>query len=503
MPVARGLEPGVHTLRLVADGGGDQWALRGFSVGHTPPARSYRLQMLGLGLVALAALVLAGVQARRASWDATARWGERLSRGWQGALTVLLALLVVLGGWMTWGGDAAGIYRRLGDSTQLALTAAAASIFYVTPWFFVYVAALVLLFILLFARPAWGIALVAFTIPFWVKPKAMLGYRFSPVEVFLLLATAAWALRWFADWAQRQRGGRHPCHGAKSGPACLRRRGRPALRHRRHRLAVLHRTAGRGDERMARRHRRAGPLLPAARAVPLRDREIWTVLDASCSVQSPSLYGLISYGGCLAFFTHPWCHSEQTPVIMAGATPRLRGHYGSPNNMALYLERVLPLLLVAALLLLQSRGKKPPIERRRAVGYTVAAALVILTLLLTFSKGALFLGVPAALLVLLLWWGRTTGRRVWPWLLALAAAGLALVGVMLAVPALRERLNLQGVTSVLRLDLWRASLEMFREHPLFGVGLDTSSTPIVAGISSPGPGASRTSTTRTTSCSTC
>src|SRR5690606_31152159 len=98
---------------------------------------------------------------------------------------------------------------------------------------------------------------------------------------------------------------------------------------------------------------------------------------------------------------HPWCHSEQTPVIMAGATPRLRGHYGSPNNMALYLERVLPLLLVAALLLLQSRGKKLPIERRRAVGYTAAAVLVILTLLLTFSKGALFLGVPAALLVLL------------------------------------------------------------------------------------------------------
>lgn len=476
-PVARGLEPGVHTLRLVADGGGDQWALRGFSVGYTPPARSYRLQMLGLGLVALAALVLAVVQARRASWAALARWGERLSRGWQGALAVVLALLVVLGGWMTWGGDAAGIYRRLGDSTQLALTAAAASIFYVTPWFFVYVAALGLLFILLFARPAWGIALVAFTIPFWVKPKAMLGYRFSPVEVFLLLATAAWALRWFADWAQRQR----------------QRGGRPSLptwREIRARLvsadvAVLLFVAVATvslffTERLdvATNEWRVVIVEPALfylllRAVPLRDREMWTVLDAfMLGAVAVTLYGLISYGGCLAFFTHPWCHSEQTPVIMAGATPRLRGHYGSPNNMALYLERVLPLLLVAALLWLQSRGKKLPIERRRAVGYTAAAVLVILTLLLTFSKGALFLGVPAALLVLLLWWGRTTGRRVWPWLLALAAAGLLLVGVMLAVPALRERLNLQGVTSVLRLDLWRASLEMFREHPLFGVGLD-------------------------------
>jgi O-antigen ligase len=140
--------------------------------------------------------------------------------------------------------------------------------------------------------------------------------------------------------------------------------------------------------------------------------------------------------------------------------------------MALYLERVLPLLLVAAFLLLRSRGQELPVERKRAVAYAVAAMPVFGALLLTFSKGALFLGLPAALLVLLLWGGRVTGRRVWSWLLALGAAGLVLVAVLLAVPALRERLNIQGVTSVLRLDLWRASLEMFREHPLFGVGLD-------------------------------
>lgn len=476
-PVARELEPGVHTLRLVADGGWDQWALRGFSVGYTPPAGSYRLQMFGLGIVALAALALAVVQARRANWAAAARWSGQLARGWQALLAVVLALLVVLGGMMTWGGDAAGLYRRLGDGTQLALTAAAASIFYVTPWFFVYLAALALLFVLLFARPAWGIALVAFTIPLWVKPKAMLGYRFSPVEVFLLLTVAAWGARWFVGWAQRQR----------------QRGGRPALptwQELKARLvsadvAVLLFVAVATvslffTERLdvATNEWRVVIVEPALfylllRAVPLRDKEMWTVLDAFVlGAVAVTLYGLISYGGCLAFFTNPWCHSEQTPVIMAGATPRLRGHYGSPNNMALYLERVLPLLLVAALLLVQSRGKMLPIARKRAIAYTVAAVPVALTLLLTFSKGALFLGAPAALLVLLLWWGQTTGRRIWPWLAALAAAGLLLFAALLAVPALRERLNVQGVTSVLRLDLWRASLEMFREHPLFGVGLD-------------------------------
>ena len=40
------------------------------------------------------------------------------------------------------------------------------------------------------------------------------------------------------------------------------------------------------------------------------------------------------------------------------------------------------------------------------------------------------------------------------------------------VPQLADRLDLSGATGVFRVNLWRASLEMIRENPLFGVGLD-------------------------------
>jgi hypothetical protein len=80
------------------------------------------------------------------------------------------------------------------DGGQLALTAAAASIFYVAPSFFVYLAALLVLLVLVYFRPVWGLALITFSAPFYVKPKDMLGYRFSAVEIFLVVTLAAFVL---------------------------------------------------------------------------------------------------------------------------------------------------------------------------------------------------------------------------------------------------------------------------------------------------------------------
>jgi O-antigen ligase len=55
-----------------------------------------------------------------------------------------------------------------------------------------------------------------------------------------------------------------------------------------------------------------------------------------------------------------------------------------------------------------------------------------------------------------------------------AVAILALAGALLLrnVPSLVGRLDIQGTTSFARIHLWRSSLNMFADHPLFGVGLD-------------------------------
>jgi putative inorganic carbon (HCO3(-)) transporter len=143
---------------------------------------------------------------------------------------------------------------------------------------------------------------------------------------------------------------------------------------------------------------------------------------------------------------------------LAEGVRRMRGIYGSPNNLALVLGRLLPLMLAVALY--------PKAGRRRWL-YAAAAPITIICLFLTFSRGAWVFGLPAGLVTLAL----LAGRRA-----RLLAAGLAVLGLLALVPMLgtarvHTLFSLQG-TSLFRLRLWEAAWEMARDHPLLGVGLD-------------------------------
>lgn len=142
--------------------------------------------------------------------------------------------------------------------------------------------------------------------------------------------------------------------------------------------------------------------------------------------------------------------------------------YGSPNNLALYLERTLAVTLAISLFATGSR--------LRVLAALLAAPQAV-ALLLTFSRGALFVALPAMVLSLgVVGWvmlrrdGRTT-RVLW-WL----AAPIALAALALLPFAGTERLqnwtSLAQGTGFLRLNLWRSAWQMAWDHPLLGVGPD-------------------------------
>jgi O-antigen ligase len=155
-------------------------------------------------------------------------------------------------------------------------------------------------------------------------------------------------------------------------------------------------------------------------------------------------------------------------IISAEGVWRVRAFYGSPNNLALYLERTLAVSLALAIFAHSLRSR---------LAWGVPALAQGLALILTFSKGALLIGLPAMLGVLwlggmLLLWrqGRSTKPLWW-----IAGAGI-LVGAsvvpFLSTERFQRLLDFSQGTGFLRLNLWRSSWQMALDHALLGVGPD-------------------------------
>ncbi len=163
-----------------------------------------------------------------------------------------------------------------------------------------------------------------------------------------------------------------------------------------------------------------------------------------------------------------WQFAAGSMLVQAEGVQRIRAFYGSPNNLALYLERTLAVLLALALF-----GKRSTLRWLFLVAVFVQAT----ALLLTFSKGALFLAAPAMIVVL--WLGgslllRSQGRSLRPlWILVgLAACGAIAVAPFLGAERFAGLFDLRQGTGFLRIQLWRSAWQMALDHPVFGVAPD-------------------------------
>lgn len=444
LPVARGLPDGVHTAEIVAERGWGQWALVGFSVGRASTNLS-SIPVVLLGLLGAAFAVGLVLSARQIARNAP-RGIPALSALRSTFYTAMAALSFYLTTWLTWGQGAESFYRRLGEGFQLGLTAAVAAIFYYSPWVILNILSGLALALLIFLRLDLGLALVAFFAPFYLLPKPLWQWSFSMVEITLLITFASWIARHAIDYR------RWPtAHGLLSiiyRPSSLD-------------WAVLGlvvvgaaSTLGAEFQSVAWREWRVVFLEPALfylmlRTTPLNRQSWWRLVDAFIlSSVVVAVVGLVQY------------MTGSNIITAEEGLVRLRSVYGSPNNVGLYLGRALPILVAVGLM-----GR----ERARRQAYGVALLIVLSALVLSFSRGALFLGIPAGLATVLLFWG---GRRM---LLPLGGvAGIIAVGLLglLRLPGLAERFNLGSATTFFRLNLWRSTLAMIRDHPLLGVGPD-------------------------------
>ncbi len=153
-----------------------------------------------------------------------------------------------------------------------------------------------------------------------------------------------------------------------------------------------------------------------------------------------------------------WQYATDQSIITAeDGLRRIRGFYGSPNNLGLFLGRALPMAVGLGLWAKSGRWL-----------LAVAAAIMALALLLTFSIGA-WVAVAISLLVI----AALRGRQAFK--VALGAGGLGVVVFVAAaiqIPRIGSHLNLGAGTSLERVLVWRSALRMLAGHAVRGIGLD-------------------------------
>ena len=450
VPVAARLPDAPHRAEVLADRGWDQWPLVGWSVSRGRDTSGYPQALAALVLMACAALIglgwallMSGVRpgARRLAETAPSRG---VAPGWAVPLILSLAVLFHFSRW-----------PMLTGVTGLALAG------------------------LILWRLELGLALVAAAAPFYLHPRPLFGKAFSMVELAVLLSVLAWGIGWLGRWLTSARAGGV---GGASGLRVLLANAREDLAPRLPTsldlavgafvLIALASLVSAQRLHLALRELRVLVLEPALfylllRTGRLRAPSVWRIVDGFVlGAVAVAAIGLAQYALGVNLIT-----SE-------GGWPRLRSVYGSPNSVGLYLGRAMPLL--TALVLWGG-----PAMRWRRLAYACTLAPVAAALVLSFSRGALLVGVPLALLALaaLAAQGPRMARHTashrkaahlgrWAALAALLVAVAALLGGLARTPRFVGLLDLSRGSAFFRLHLWRSAWAMFLDHPWLGVGPD-------------------------------
>ncbi|MCD4738148.1 MAG: O-antigen ligase family protein [Anaerolineae bacterium] len=459
VPLAEQLPPGQHTVTVVADRGWYQWSLVDWRIMQRPDPTPYRVGYATLGALGLLGLVLSVVSARQIAWRAAyARllaYYNRLGEPGQIILTTVAGALFGLAAWLTW---AQGAFRRLGDTPTLLALLASAGLFYFSPWLLLTLSSGALFFLLVILRPELGLALTIATAPFYLHPLSLFGKSFSMAELVLLPTLAGSVIRLLGEQATQ-----------RAERAIDRRFSWPVIAF--VLLATLS-TLLAAHRHEAFRELRLVIIEPALfgwalLAYPLTKRDRWRVIDFYLlGAVIIALIGLTQY-----FLLGDVIRAE-------GGIRRLRSIYGSPNNVGLYLGRVIPLLLAVTFFGRdkmfgggdnhKGNGRHLPFTINRRLLYALALPPVGLALLLSLSRGAILLGIPAGVATL----GLLTGGH---WrkltLIALLLFAVALIPLF-QTPRFAGLLDTASGTTHFRLALWRSAWQMFLEHPLWGVGPD-------------------------------
>lgn len=447
VPVAHHLAAAPHQLTAVADRGFDRWALAGFAVSSGDLREPYNRQITLAWLTSAAAFIALMTTAIGIDWPRVfmplVSALRRLNTLWQLILSAAASVLLMFGMLLTFGDAVPQIFRR--EPIHLIASLLTAGLIYLNPSLIVTAAAALILFVLFVSRPINGLLLIVLYAPLFLFPVELYRFAFPMAELLLLIMLAAWIVWYLIAWAKRRNGVDaprvvirwHALDGVVLAFVAL------GL------LALL----WSAQRDVAFTELRTLIIEPALFYLMLRTLPL-TRIDWQRLIVALVASGLI------VAIVGLYLYVQGEAIITAeGEARRMASVYGSPNNVALLLGRVIPFLIGAALLV-------KPIRM-----WAVLALIPIgAAFALTQSVGGLFLGVPAAVAAVLLVIYR---RRAVPWLIALLIIGVLAFALLASTSDRFARaLDFSQGTNFFRLRLWESTLDVLADHPVTGLGLD-------------------------------
>lgn len=455
--VSRNLAAGPHTLHVVADelvldDAQDRWAIIGFAVSDGNLAAPYDRQMqVAILSMAVSALAVIATGWRLPAFRPAVWITRHLSDAAQLLASAVTSLALMMGMLFTWGGSPPALFRH--EPVQLGLALLSAGLVYIEPGLFITLVSLGVLFVIFYNRPDFGLILVLFWSPFFLFPVELYRFAFPLAEVLILLTAAAWTVNILVRWGRwRQSAISH------IPPMTLQAQ---ILRLRSIDWAVIA-WVGIGILSLswttylpqAITELRVMMVEPALfylimRTIPLKKRDLVYMTGALL------LAGVVVALIGLVLFVQ----GEATITAEAGAR-RLASVYGSPNNVGLFLGRCIPFVMAWVLL--------AP-DRRQKLFSFVVLLLMLATVGLSQSAGAIFLGVPASIVAVLV---LVLRRRALPAIAVLGAGAAGIFALLIQIPRFARLLDFTTGTNFARIRVWQSALSVLSDHPLTGLGLD-------------------------------
>jgi O-antigen ligase len=455
--VATGLSDSVHTLHLAADEllpdeANNRWHFVGFGVSDGDMSEPYDRQVNLAWLTVVIAAIATISSGRFVNWKQSfapiSRIISRLSIISQFVVGLVSSVVLMIGMLLTWDHSMPLLFKR--DSIQIGLSLITAGLLYINEFGIVFaIVAGIVLFILIFHHLETGLFLIIFWAPFFLFPVELYSFAFPIAEIILVITFASWLLRLVYDWTLSTQSTVTQYQAATNtwppiyivdvlmmiwvalGALALINSARFGIASTEFRTLFL----------------QPAMFYLILRTIHLDQAGVIRLLIAI--VVSAFIVSLV---GIYMFF-------DGTVIEAEAGARRLVSVYGSPNNVGLLLGRVLPFLVAAGIFL---RGK---------LRLAASAVLIVcgIALLLTQSAGAIFIGVPGSIIIVITLSLRRKALIPIASLVAISAIGLM---VALQMPRFDRLTDFTQGTNFYRLRVWESGLQMVEDNPIIGIGLD-------------------------------